>query len=125
MSQKHSSGDADALVGERVRTRRIQAKISQTTLGKALGVTFQQIQKSGKGVNRFSSGRLFNIAEVIECDVTELFDGVSDAPMITSTPFSKFMATKGGVAIIEAMLKIKAPALHSTVIEVAEKLAKT
>jgi hypothetical protein len=44
---------------------------------------------------------------VIEYDVTKLLDGVRDAPTITSTPFSKFMATKGGVAIIEAMLKIK------------------
>jgi DNA-binding XRE family transcriptional regulator len=56
MSQKHSSGDVDALVRERVRSRRIQAKMSQPTLGKALGVTLQQIQKSEKGVNRFGSG---------------------------------------------------------------------
>jgi transcriptional regulator with XRE-family HTH domain len=92
-----------------VRSQRIQAKMSQTTLGKALGVTFQQIQKSERGVNRFGSGRLFKIAEVTECDVTELFDGVSDAPTIASTSFSKFMGTQDGVAIIEAMLKIKTP----------------
>ena len=92
---------------------------------KALGVTFQQIQKSEKSVNLFGSGRLLKIADVIECNVTELFGGDSDAPTIISTPFSKFMATKNGVAIIEAMLKIKTPALRRTVIEVAEKLAKT
>jgi transcriptional regulator with XRE-family HTH domain len=125
MSQKHSSGDVDTLVGERVRSRCIQAKMSQTTLGKALGVTFQQIQKSEKSVNLFGSGRLLKIADVIECNVKELFGGDSDAPTIISTPFSKFMATKNGVAIIEAMLKIKTPALRRTVIEVAEKLAKT
>jgi transcriptional regulator with XRE-family HTH domain len=43
MNQKHSSGVVDALIGERVRSRRIQAKMSQTTLGKARVVTFQQI----------------------------------------------------------------------------------
>jgi hypothetical protein len=53
--------------------------MSQTTLGKALGVRFQQFQKSEKGVNRFGSGRMSKIAEVVECDVTELFDGVNDA----------------------------------------------
>jgi transcriptional regulator with XRE-family HTH domain len=96
MSRKHSPGDIDALVREGVRSQRIQANVSQTTLGKALGVTFQQIQKSEKGVNRFCSRRLFKIAEVIERDVTELFDDVSDAPTITSTSFSKFMGTKDG-----------------------------
>jgi hypothetical protein len=58
---------------------------------------------------------------VFECDVTELFDGVSDAPTITSTSFSNFMGTKDGVAFIEAMLKIKTLALRHTIISVAEK----
>ena len=40
--------------------------IGQTTLGKALGVTFQQIRKPEKGIDPFGSGRLFDIAEVIE-----------------------------------------------------------
>jgi len=54
-------------------------KMSQTTFGKALGVTFQQFQKPENGVNRFGSGRMSRIAEVVECDATELFDGVNDA----------------------------------------------
>jgi len=124
MSSKQNSTDLDALVGERVRSRRIQAKMSQAKLGEALGVTFQQIQKYEKGVNRIGSGRLFKIAEVLECDVTEFFDSVSNAYTIASTPFSKYMATKEGVAIIEAMVKIKSQALRRAVIDIAEKLAE-
>jgi transcriptional regulator with XRE-family HTH domain len=116
MSSKQNSTDVDALVGERVRSRRIQAKISQAKLGEALGVTFQQIQKYEKGVNRIGSGRLFKIAEVLACDVTEFFDSVSNA--------HKFMATTEGVALIEAMVKIKSQALRRAVIDIAEKLAE-
>ena len=123
MNQKHRSTDVDAMVGERVRSRRIQARISQERLGEVLGVSFQQMQKYENGVDRIGSGRLSKIAEVLACDVTEFFESVTNAPTITSTAFSKFLATKEGVAIIEAMLKIRSPALRRTVIDIAEKLA--
>jgi transcriptional regulator with XRE-family HTH domain len=125
MGPKNSSTDVDALVGERVRSRRLQAKMSQATLGEALGVTFQQVQKYEKGTNRIGSGRLFKIAEVLQCDVTEFYDSVRNNPTIVSTPFSKFLATNEGVAIIEAMVKIKSQALRRAVIDIAEKLAET
>jgi transcriptional regulator with XRE-family HTH domain len=124
MNSKQNSTDIDALVGEGVRSRRIQARMSQAQLGEALGVTFQQIQKYENGVNRIGSGRLFRIAEVLACDVSEFFDSASNAHMIASTPFSKFMATKEGVAIIEAMVKIKSQELRRAVIDIAEKLAE-
>jgi transcriptional regulator with XRE-family HTH domain len=125
MGPKNTSTDVDALVGERVRSRRLQAKMSQAKLGEAIGVTFQQIQKYEKGTNRIGSGRLFKIAEVLQCDVTEFYDSVRSDPTITSTPFSKFMATNEGVAIIEAMLKIRSQAMRRAVIDIAEKLAGT
>jgi transcriptional regulator with XRE-family HTH domain len=125
MGPKNSSTDVDALVGERVRSRRLQAKMSQATLGEAIGVTFQQVQKYEKGTNRIGSGRLFKIAEVLQCDVTEFYDSVRNNPTIVSTPFSKFLATQEGVAIIEAMVKIKSQALRRAVIDIAEKLAET
>lgn len=120
-----STGDIDALIGERVRSRRIQAGVSQTALAGAIGVTFQQVQKYEKGTNRIGAGRLPKIAEVLECHVMDFFEGIGSTPTNVSTPFSKFMATKDGVAIIEAMAKIKNRALRRTVIDIAEKLAET
>ena len=121
MSKKDSStAEIDVLIGERVRSRRLQAKMSQAVLGEALGVTFQQVQKYENGANRIGCGRLLKIAEVLECDVREFYVA-SDRPL---APFSKFMATKDGVAIVEAMLKIKNQALRRTVIDIAEKLAE-
>jgi len=57
-----ASGPADKDLGEKIRTRRVAAGMSQDTLGHALGVTFQQIQKYEKGVNRVTVVRLEQIA---------------------------------------------------------------
>jgi transcriptional regulator with XRE-family HTH domain len=53
-----ASGPGDKALGEKIRTRRVAAGISQAELGKELGVSFQQIQKYEKGVNRVSAVRL-------------------------------------------------------------------
>jgi transcriptional regulator with XRE-family HTH domain len=126
MSQKDRPAAAiDVLIGERVRSRRMQAKISQAALGEALGVTLQQIQKYEEGTDRIGSGRLLEVAKVLECDVMEFYVTGNSDQTIVGTPFSTFMATKDGVAIIKAMLKIKNQALRRTVIDIAEKLAET
>jgi transcriptional regulator with XRE-family HTH domain len=124
MSQNQNATDIDALVGERVRSRRIQARISQAKLGDALGVTFEQVQQYEKGVTRIGSGRLFKIAEVLECNVMDFFESVGGGRTAANTTFAKFLATEEGVAIIDAMVKIKSQALRRAVIDLAEKLAE-
>jgi transcriptional regulator with XRE-family HTH domain len=126
MSQKdRPAADIDVLIGERVRSRRMQAKMSQAALGKALGVTLQQIQKYEEGTDRIGSGRLLEVAKVLECDVMEFYVSSASDQTTAGTPVSTFMSTNDGVAIIKAMLKIKKPALRRTVIDIAEKLAET
>lgn len=120
----YSTAGIDALIGERVRSRRLQARVSQSVLGEALGVTFRQIQKYETGANRIGSGRLLKIAEVLDCDVAEFYQSTGDGRPAASTPFSRFMATKDGVAIVEAMLKIENQDLRRMVIEIAEKFAE-
>jgi transcriptional regulator with XRE-family HTH domain len=126
MSQKdHPAADIDVLIGERVRSRRMQAKISQAALGEAVGLTLQQIQKYEEGTDRIGSGRLLEIAKALECDVMEFYVSSNSDQTIAGAPLSTFMATTDGVAIIKAMLKIKNHALRRTVIDIAEKLAET
>ena len=55
----------DAHVGSRVRLRRMLLGMSQERLGESMGLTFQQVQKYEKGVNRVGAGRLTKIAEVL------------------------------------------------------------
>jgi transcriptional regulator with XRE-family HTH domain len=64
--QPRSSGPADARLGEKIRTRRVTARMSQSELGEALGVSFQQVQKYEKGINRVSATRLEQIAAAFD-----------------------------------------------------------
>ena len=63
----------DAEVGRRVRSRRLECRLSQTELADRIGVTFQQVQKYEKGVNRIGAGRLQQIAEIFEVPVSAFF----------------------------------------------------
>jgi transcriptional regulator with XRE-family HTH domain len=66
---KRSRDPRDADIARRVRALRLQRGFSQTALGSALGVTFQQVQKYESGSNRISAGRLYRIAEVLEAPI--------------------------------------------------------
>jgi transcriptional regulator with XRE-family HTH domain len=57
------TNDLDRRVGERLRSRRLKMGLSQTELGAAAGVTFQQVQKYEKGANRISASRMIQFAE--------------------------------------------------------------
>ena len=55
----------DAHVGSRMRMRRMAIGISQATLGERLGLTFQQVQKYEKGMNRMGSSQLQQVADIL------------------------------------------------------------
>jgi transcriptional regulator with XRE-family HTH domain len=61
-------------VGIRMRQRRTLLAMSQTTLGDAVGLTFQQVQKYERGSNRISSSRLYEFAKVLDVPVSYFFD---------------------------------------------------
>ncbi len=65
----------DVHVGERVRITRLAARMSQTALADAGGVSFQQVQKYEKGTNRISASRLFQFAEILGVEVAHFFRG--------------------------------------------------
>ena len=69
-----SSGKYDVELGKRVRLRRVEMKISQSELADKIGVTFQQVQKYEKGVNRVGAARLQQIATALDVPVTFFFD---------------------------------------------------
>lgn len=67
-----SAGDFDVEVGRRLRARRIGLAMSQETVAEALGVTFQQLQKYEKGINRVAAGTLFKLAKILKTRPEEL-----------------------------------------------------
>jgi transcriptional regulator with XRE-family HTH domain len=67
-----SPDPVDVQVGSRIRLLRQGAQMSQAALAEHLGVTFQQVQKYEKGMNRVGAGRLTKIAAVLRVPVSEL-----------------------------------------------------
>ncbi len=69
----------DIHVGSRVRLRRTLLGMSQEKLGRAVSLTFQQIQKYERGSNRIGSSRLFQFSKVLQVPVSFFFDDMPDA----------------------------------------------
>lgn len=68
----------DKIISERVRMARLAAGISQEELGRRVGgLTFQQIQKYERGINRISAGRLIEIAKALGKPVSHFYRGLS------------------------------------------------
>lgn len=74
-----SIGPIDEHVGARICARRKLLQLSQKQMAEKLGITFQQIQKYEKGVNRIGAGRLYTIASILGVDIDYFFDGISPA----------------------------------------------
>ena len=69
-----SANAIDEFIGARMRERRQALGISQTDLGKTLGVSFQQIQKYESERNRVSAGRLFDICKALNVSLSSMFE---------------------------------------------------
>jgi transcriptional regulator with XRE-family HTH domain len=75
--REHRASPIDVHVGTRVRLRRTLLGMSQEKLGEALGLTFQQIQKYERGVNRIGASRLFDLARVLDVPIGFFFDDMA------------------------------------------------
>jgi transcriptional regulator with XRE-family HTH domain len=83
----------DVHVGSRIRLRRTMMGMSQERLGEALGLTFQQVQKYERGVNRVGASRLFDLSRVLDVPISFFFD---DMPPGMNRPASSVSPTLGG-----------------------------
>lgn len=68
----------DVTVGANVRNRRKFLGMSQGELSSALGLSFQQVQKYERGLNRISASMMFKIARKLNCTVLDLYAGCND-----------------------------------------------
>lgn len=76
----------DLHVGRRITERRLIVGFTQTDLSRAIGVTFQQVQKYERGTNRVSASKLWEIAAALNVPITFFFDGLNGAPEAASGP---------------------------------------
>ncbi len=121
----------DVYVGGRVRLRRMMLGMSQDKLGEALGLTFQQIQKYEKGINRIGASRIFQIAQILSVPIQFLYD---DYAGVTAPGFSEdrvedsFMSllnTPEGVQLCRYFSAISDPKVKKRVLDLVRSLAES
>lgn len=80
----------DRHVGRRVCEKRISLGYNQSDLGRALGLTFQQVQKYEKGANRISASKLWQIARFFKVDISYFFQGLAEQPGVAEDQAAPF-----------------------------------
>ncbi len=119
----------DTHVGSRVRLRRMLIGMSQERLGEQMGLTFQQIQKYEKGVNRIGASRLLNLSQILDVPVQFFFDGapvegvrVGDKADGESFIY-EFVNSREGLELNRAFVRISDAKVRRSVIELVRSLA--
>jgi transcriptional regulator with XRE-family HTH domain len=119
------AGPVDAIVGRRIRTRRLLLDMTQTQLARQLGVSFQQVQKYENGMNRVGAGRLVQIAQVLGMPIDELLQGLNPAPRQT-TPVddpADLLSSGHAVRLAQAFAQIPDRDIRLALVSLAEGIA--
>ncbi|HTT98001.1 MAG TPA: helix-turn-helix transcriptional regulator [Rhizomicrobium sp.] len=123
-SDEHSPHPLDIALGSRVRLRRKELGFSQDQLARAVGITFQQVQKYEHGTNRISFSRLVEISEALECSVGDLIGNLDKSK--SSGSFSKqvaYLTEPGASDLLEAYASIESPKRRRAILNLARQLA--
>jgi transcriptional regulator with XRE-family HTH domain len=131
----------DVHVGSRIRLRRTLLGMSQERLGEALGLTFQQVQKYERGVNRVGASRLFDLSRVLDVPISFFFDDMPESLANTyggqatrrSTGFSETQDSfsddalnrRETLELVRAYYRITEPAVRKRVFELIKSMGPT
>ena len=126
----------DIHVGGRVRFRRMLLGMSQEKLGERLGLTFQQVQKYEKGINRIGASRLFDLSQVLGVPVQFFYDeapGSYEQPTAGQPGFAErqstesyiveFLNSRDGLELNKAFVRIREPKTRRAIVDLVRSLA--
>lgn len=123
----------DQHVGSRVRLRRMLLGMSQERLGDSMGLTFQQVQKYEKGVNRIGASRLFQISKILDVPIQFFFEeapqgdghaaGSGLAEPDSEAFILEFLNSREGLELNRAFVKIADPKVRKSVVDLVRALS--
>ena len=114
----------DKLVGRNIRIQRLAKGLSQTELANQLGITFQQVQKYEKGVNRIGCGRVFQIATVLSVQITDFFEGSEKGKASSGRVVRDLISEPQSFHLVQAFAEISDRRLRSSVVDLVKKIAR-
>ena len=123
--------EIDKATGEILKRYRKAAGMSQAELGRAAGITFQQIQKYEKGTNRVGASRLQHIATVLKVPVSFFFEDAPGTPeeaagFAESNPHSyvvDFLSSTEGLSLNKSFVRIKDARVRRRIVDLVQTLA--
>ena len=118
--RQRSAGKPDVELGKRIRLRRVEQRVSQAELGEKLGVSFQQVQKYEKGVNRVGASRLQQIASALEVPVMFFYDGDVKSKEVDSL---LFLDSAFSLRLLRAYSRIKDQTVRRQLVTLMESIA--
>lgn len=132
MANERRSTPVDAYVGRRLKQQREALSLSQEKLAEMLGISFQQVQKYERGLNRVGASRLFQLCGVLGVEVGFFFDGLK--PMNPASvadgdghrdPLSTaaLLAAPGALDLLSEYARLKSPGQRRKVVELVRILA--
>lgn len=126
---KSNPEPVDVYVGSRVRMRRTLLGMSQDKLGKALGLTFQQVQKYERGANRIGSSRLYKLSQILEVPVSFFFDEMpKEVTGMAESGAQSFelgqLSRRETLELVRAYYKIQNPMVRKKLFDMVKALGK-
>lgn len=122
----------DRHVGSRVRMRRVILGMSQEKLGEALGLTFQQIQKYEKGINRIGASRLFDLSQVLAVPVQFFYEELAVGGAANAVGFGErpaesyaveFLGSREGLELNKAFARITDQKVRRSIVDLVRAFA--
>jgi transcriptional regulator with XRE-family HTH domain len=116
---KNRAPDLDKLIGQRVKAARLLRSMSQTALAEALGISFQQVQKYEKGMNRIAASTLVDIRKILDTSFDYLLGA---AP--TKTAADLFVKDRASVELLESFAVISNRQFRNAILTVVSYYRK-
>jgi transcriptional regulator with XRE-family HTH domain len=132
MIAKKAPNPIDKHVGARVRMRRLMLGMSQEKLADGCGLTFQQIQKYEKGMNRIGASRLSQIGSILQVPESFFFEGSPGVPSAfkfgneAASPayIDDFLGTSDGLALVKGFQRIADAKTRRRIVDLVEQIAQ-
>jgi transcriptional regulator with XRE-family HTH domain len=115
----------DAQVCKNLRIYRLAKGLSQATVGDAIGVAYQQVQKYENGINKISPGNLAKLSVTLGVPIERFFEDAAQLPAErTDKAVADFLKQPYATRLLRALAKIRSNKKRLAVVQLAEAMAK-
>lgn len=130
--KKNDSTHIDVQIGAQIRLRRALLGLTQEKLAESLGVTFQQVQKYERGINRLSAARLVQLSQILNVSIQFFFNGMEEVSCLEHdvgegavSYEAQGLINPEAAELIRAFNQIEDPAVRRQIISLIKILAKS